>query len=66
MSIDLEIISVSEGAKILKVSRSTMYSYIQRKLVPHLRVGQKGRIMLDKNALLRWADRRIRESCRDN
>lgn len=47
-----EILTLEEAAAFLRVKRRTLYDRVQRKTIPHLRVGKL--IRFSKSALLDW------------
>jgi excisionase family DNA binding protein len=48
------LLTISEGAKLLRVPESWIYDRTRRNAVPLVRLGKY--VRLPKNALLRWAE----------
>ena len=49
------ILSVSEAAKILRISKSKTYEMVRDNLLPHVRLG--GRYIVPEKALYEWINR---------
>jgi excisionase family DNA binding protein len=47
-----EIMTVEEGAALLRISRTSLYDAIGRREVPHVKIGRH--IRLSRTALMRW------------
>ena len=47
-----EVMTVPEVAQVLRVSRGTAYEYVQRGLIPHLRLS--GRIIIPRARFEEW------------
>ncbi len=63
MTIDhtIKLISLSDAARFLDVSRSTLYKWVERSFIPHIRIGK--RIKFDPKALESWiASRTVEEA----
>ena len=52
-------VSTSEAARLLGVSRPTLYQYIGRDDFPAFRVG--GRVLISVEGLKRWVERQLKE-----
>jgi excisionase family DNA binding protein len=52
MSMEAEVLTVEEAAKLLRVNRNTVYEAVARRALPHRRLGR--RIIFSKAALLEW------------
>jgi excisionase family DNA binding protein len=50
--VDDEILTIDEAAAFVKVKKRTLYDFVQRKAIPHLRVRKL--IRFSKRALLNW------------
>ena len=48
----MELLTVAETAKLLRLSRSQVYVLAAKKQIPHIRVGK--RIVIPKTALESW------------
>lgn len=51
-----EILTLDEAAAFLKVKKRTLYDFVQRRAIPHLRAGRL--IRFSRRALLDWMQRR--------
>lgn len=52
---DPEILTTAEVAELLRVDRKTIYSMVQRKLIPHRHVGAgKRALRFSRAAVLEW------------
>lgn len=49
---EADILTPEEAAAFLKIKKRTLYDYVQRKTIPHLRAGKL--IRFSKRALLNW------------
>lgn len=49
-------VSVVEAAKLISVSKSTVYALIEQKIIPAVRVGEK-RIIVPVKLLKEWLER---------
>ena len=47
-----DILTVKEAAKLTRLSVGTVYQYVERKRLPHLKVGAK--LLFEREALLGW------------
>lgn len=55
MESDKLLLSVDEVAKILNLSRATIYSMVENKQIPFVRIGKKeGRIFFIKSSIEKW------------
>ena len=52
-----KILTVPEVAKYLKLDKSTVYYMIQRKQIPHLKIGKSVRIR--ESDLLKWIEEKM-------
>lgn len=52
MTNDETIMTVPECAKVLRVSKDTAYNYVQRGLIPHIRLA--GRIIIPRARFEAW------------
>ena len=48
----MELLTVAEAAKLLRIKRSTLYTWAYRKYIPSQKVG--GALRFNKEALDRW------------
>lgn len=48
-----EFLTVSETATYLRLSRAQLYRLINRKQIPHVRIGDK-RIVINRDQLQKW------------
>ena len=46
------VMTVPEAARVLRVSRGTAYEYVQRGLIPHIRLS--GRIIIPRTRFEAW------------
>lgn len=46
------VMTVPEAAKVLKLSKDTLYDYVNQGLIPHHRLG--GRIIISREAFYAW------------
>ena len=59
----IDLIKVSEAAAILKVSKQQIYLLCDQKLIPHLRLGGKGKsIRIDRQELVKWIEEQHEKS----
>lgn len=49
-----EILSVSDAARFLKVSQSTVRNYVRRNLIPYHRAFKGARVIFSKTVLEEW------------
>lgn len=49
-----DVFDVHEAALFLKCAASTLYSYVSRKKIPHIKMG--ARLLFRKQDLLSWLD----------
>lgn len=52
MSENFELISTKEAAKVLGISRSTVYKFIQTGKITYIKIGD--RVLLDKNSVFKY------------
>ena len=52
MESESAVMTVSEAARALRVSRNSAYEYVQRGFIPHVRLG--GRILIPRDRFERW------------
>ena len=48
------ILTVEEAANLLRCTPQTLYAKVSRKEIPHFRLGKKGHIRFDQDALVEW------------
>ena len=63
MTPDLDVLSVAEAAKLLKVGRAALYAAIGAGTVPHRKIGRH--IRISRAALVRWFESWSQESARE-
>jgi excisionase family DNA binding protein len=50
-----QILTIPEVARYLKISKSKIYYLVQRREIPHIKIGRNVRIR--ENDLVRWLER---------
>jgi excisionase family DNA binding protein len=51
-----ELFTIDETAKFLRLAKVTIYGYVQRREIPHSKLGK--RLFFRKTELLEWIDKR--------
>ena len=51
-----EILTAEELEKFLRIDRKTIYSYVQRGLIPHMRI--ESNVRFSKHQVLQWLEER--------
>ena len=51
-----EILTAEELEKFLRIDRKTIYSYVQRGLIPHMRI--ESNVRFSKHQVQRWLEER--------
>lgn len=59
---DVDLLTISEAARRLRISTSLAYELVRQGRLPHLRLGR--RVVVPARELDRWIDERTRRSVR--
>lgn len=55
------MLNVEDAAKYLLVSKALVYMMIQRKEIPHIRLGKR-RVIIRKNDLEKWLEKQTEQA----
>lgn len=55
----MEVLTLSEAAKLLRCTRQTIYAKVDRNEIPYFRLGKGGHIRFDKEVLTWWARKQM-------
>ncbi len=51
-----QLLTISEAAKYLRISKSELYLLVQRRQIPYIRLTQK-RIVIRESELMKWIEK---------